>query len=374
MRKQFLALLIGALVVVLSVGAGASVAGGGATAATEPTTRSSDSLSSPLAEKQDALRAVGLQKLASGQIPAGHEGRAGREGPVRPARPRGRGLDLDGAGRVRQRDVRRHRPLHNQIPQPDRSVDNTTIWTADFSQPYYEDLLFDDAAGPELDAELLQGAVLEPVHRERRRDQLGAGAQQRGVLRQQRVRLRSSARIPGSSSTTRSTRGPRTMSSQRRRQRVPGAVRRLGPLRLRRRRQLQRAGRLHRPLPVDPRRRWARKSAAARRARTRSGRTAGTRTTPALRPGPTAPGPHGFQGVRIGTTNYWIGDYTIEPENGGVGVFSHEFGARPRPAGRVRHVGQHWRRRELDRPGGRLMSQGSYGTQTDDLGSSADAT
>ncbi len=34
MRKQFLALLIGALVVVLSVGAGASVAGGGATAAT----------------------------------------------------------------------------------------------------------------------------------------------------------------------------------------------------------------------------------------------------------------------------------------------------------------------------------------------------
>ena len=24
--------------------------------------------------------------------------------------------------------------------------------------------------------------------------------------------------------------------------------------------------------------------------------------------------------------NYWIGDYTVEPENGGVGVFSHEFG------------------------------------------------
>ena len=24
--------------------------------------------------------------------------------------------------------------------------------------------------------------------------------------------------------------------------------------------------------------------------------------------------------------HYWIGDYTIEPENGGVGVFAHEFG------------------------------------------------
>lgn len=31
-------------------------------------------------------------------------------------------------------------------------------------------------------------------------------------------------------------------------------------------------------------------------------------------------------GVRIGSSNYWVGDYTIEPENGGVGVFAHEFG------------------------------------------------
>jgi immune inhibitor A len=30
-------------------------------------------------------------------------------------------------------------------------------------------------------------------------------------------------------------------------------------------------------------------------------------------------------GLKIGETNYWIGDYTIQPENGGVGVFTHEF-------------------------------------------------
>lgn len=30
-------------------------------------------------------------------------------------------------------------------------------------------------------------------------------------------------------------------------------------------------------------------------------------------------------GVQIGDSDYWIGDYTVEPENGGVGVFSHEF-------------------------------------------------
>ena len=31
-------------------------------------------------------------------------------------------------------------------------------------------------------------------------------------------------------------------------------------------------------------------------------------------------------GTRIGQSNYWLGDYTVEPENGGLGVFAHEFG------------------------------------------------
>ncbi|MGY1785152.1 immune inhibitor A domain-containing protein [Geodermatophilus sp. SYSU D00698] len=31
-------------------------------------------------------------------------------------------------------------------------------------------------------------------------------------------------------------------------------------------------------------------------------------------------------GTRVGGSKYWIGDYTVEPENGGVGVFAHEFG------------------------------------------------
>jgi immune inhibitor A len=42
--------------------------------------------------------------------------------------------------------------------------------------------------------------------------------------------------------------------------------------------------------------------------------------------GPDGSGPHGFGGLKIGDSSFWIGDYTIEPENGGVGVFSHEFG------------------------------------------------
>ncbi|MCF6379836.1 immune inhibitor A [Nocardioides KLBMP 9356] len=31
-------------------------------------------------------------------------------------------------------------------------------------------------------------------------------------------------------------------------------------------------------------------------------------------------------GARIGDSKYYIGDYTVEPENGGLGVFAHEFG------------------------------------------------
>ena len=33
-----------------------------------------------------------------------------------------------------------------------------------------------------------------------------------------------------------------------------------------------------------------------------------------------------YGGIQIGSTDYWVGKYTIQPENGGVGVFVHEFG------------------------------------------------
>ena len=38
-------------------------------------------------------------------------------------------------------------PAHNTIPEPDRSEDNSSIWTGDFSEAYYEDLLFSEAKG-----------------------------------------------------------------------------------------------------------------------------------------------------------------------------------------------------------------------------------
>ena len=43
--------------------------------------------------------------------------------------------------------------------------------------------------------------------------------------------------------------------------------------------------------------------------------------------GPTVGGkPNLNGGARIGDSSYFIGDYTVEPENGGLGVFAHEYG------------------------------------------------
>jgi immune inhibitor A len=36
---------------------------------------------------------------------------------------------------------------HNEIPMPDRATDNTTLWVEDFSRDYFMDLLFNDAPG-----------------------------------------------------------------------------------------------------------------------------------------------------------------------------------------------------------------------------------
>ena len=42
--------------------------------------------------------------------------------------------------------------------------------------------------------------------------------------------------------------------------------------------------------------------------------------------GKTGPAQNKLGGVPLGDSGIWIGDYTTEPENGGLGVFTHEFG------------------------------------------------
>lgn len=42
--------------------------------------------------------------------------------------------------------------------------------------------------------------------------------------------------------------------------------------------------------------------------------------------GATGPSFNKLGGAQIGDTGIWVGDYTIQPENGGLGVFAHEYG------------------------------------------------
>ncbi|NEC85792.1 immune inhibitor A domain-containing protein [Streptomyces sp. SID12501] len=42
--------------------------------------------------------------------------------------------------------------------------------------------------------------------------------------------------------------------------------------------------------------------------------------------GSTGPSGNQLGGAQIGATGIWVGDYTIQPENGGLGVFAHEYG------------------------------------------------
>ena len=86
--------------------------------------------------------------------------------------------------------------------------------------------------------------------------------------------------------------------------------------------------------------------------------------------GPTVDGtPVKFGGAHIGDSAYWIGDYTVEPENGGVGVFAHEFG---HDLGLPDEYDTNGNSATAENSTGwwTPWSQGSYGTVSKDLGSS----
>src|SRR5262249_48136977 len=114
-----------------------------------PAPMQGDVASSPLADKQNGVRQAGLQAKAKGQA-SGKVYKAANGQYVQLSRE---GEDaiwaLIGQFGTSINPVTGGTPgpLHNQIPEPDRTVDNTTIWAADFTQQHYKDLLFSQAAG-----------------------------------------------------------------------------------------------------------------------------------------------------------------------------------------------------------------------------------
>ena len=313
MRKPFLALLTGALVTALTIGAGASLAGGAAVAAKEPTTRGSDSFSSPLADKQNALRAQALEMQAKGQIAKGAKvGKVANGQYVQLAREDedsiwtllGEFSDLD----------------HNTIAEPDRTADNTTIWEPDFSREYYLDLLFDDRAGENSmrnfykeqssNRYTVNGEVTNWVQVPFNEARYGTNLCGSNVCSTVWVFVNNSADAWASTMSTNDLNAKLAKYDVWDRYDYDGD------------------GNFNEPDGyIDHF-----QSIHAGVGEETGGGAQGADAIWSHRwyayfsaNGPDGAGPHGFGGVRIGSSNYWIGDYTIEPENGGVGVFSHEF-------------------------------------------------
>ena len=367
MRRQFLALVTrSARRSSLSVGVGRldRRARGGKDA--DPRAAGNARPRSPARRRSSGARAqAALEMKLKGKIPAGREGRQGREGPVRRARPRGRGLDLDRARRVRNGDRSRSLtarggtpgPLTTRSRSPTATVDNTTIWTPDF----------------------IAGATTRTCCSPRRRatsrcanfyieqsssrytvngdvDGLGRACRSTtarygpnycgGIVCARHVARSSTTRVDAWYAEQLESARPPTD------QRVPLAVRRLGSLRLRRRRQLQRARRLHRPLPVGPRRR-GRGDRRRRAGRRRDLVAPLVRRSAAARRHRAARRQHALGGVQIGDIE--LLDRRLHGRAGERRRrrLRARVRPRPRPARPLRHVGQHRRRGELAPASGR---------------------
>jgi immune inhibitor A len=116
-----------------------------------------DNLHSPLADKQSALKDKAREKVVKGQATA-----RGDNMVVKVAKGQFVELAFEGEDQILTllgefgdqsfpgRGDGTPGPLHNEIPEPDRSVDNTTIWAPDFSKDYYEHLLYDKGQVPSM--------------------------------------------------------------------------------------------------------------------------------------------------------------------------------------------------------------------------------
>ena len=125
-------------------------------------------LTSPLQEKQAALKQAAFEAVLSGQATP-----SGKNQVVKVAKGQFVELAFEGEDQILTLlgEFGAGDPVHtavehsedgsagahvgdpfarNSIPQPNRSVDNTTIWTADFNQAHYDNLLYNKNANPSM--------------------------------------------------------------------------------------------------------------------------------------------------------------------------------------------------------------------------------
>jgi immune inhibitor A len=139
MSTKFLrSFLLTVLLLLLAVPtAGAVMAAEGTTDAPSQKPKS-DNLSDPLTAKQLALRQTALELKLDGKAKAKV---------VEVAKGQYVELAREGEGALWTVLGEFSDVWHNQLPEPDRDVNNTSIWVPDFGRDYYMDLLFNDAPG-----------------------------------------------------------------------------------------------------------------------------------------------------------------------------------------------------------------------------------
>ena len=296
-------------------------AAAGAAPAPQGTGRAHD-LPNPLADKQRALRRAGLEKVLSGQAAPTGDGKV-----VEVAEGQFVELAREDTDQIFTVLGEFSDLAHNRIPAPNRAVDNTTIWTKDFSQPYYQDLLFSQAAGD--------------VSMANYYDEVSSG---RYTVEGE---VTDWVRLPGSGASY----GDNDLGDAAAWRFVNDSLNGWYAQQLA-------AGRTAAQIDQQLSRfdQWDRydfdgdgnfdepdgyidhfQAVHAGEGEEVGGGALGDdaiwshrwydQTSRVGTAGPSVDGQTvALGGTRIGQSKYWVGDYTVEPENGGVGVFAHEFG------------------------------------------------
>ncbi len=166
MRKLLATIASGALLLSLTV----PVAANDPTGVVGEAGYNTDNIPSPLSARQADLKQAAHEMVLQGQVTATGDNKVVKVAPGQYVELAFEGSDniLTLLGQFGTGDdpthggtrnhVNRHDPDnnaaqntdHNQIPEPDRSVDNTTIWVDDFSQDYYDHLLYDQGQDPSM--------------------------------------------------------------------------------------------------------------------------------------------------------------------------------------------------------------------------------
>ena len=329
--KRLLSALMAAALVLSLAGTATAANPRGAKSNAEQAPKS-DNLPSPLADKQTSLRQAGLEKVMKGEAKA-----TGSNKVVKVAK--GQYVELARQGedtiwtllgefgtQVNPAYGGTAGPLHNQIPEPDRSVDNSSIWTPDSNKAYYEDMLFSEAPGDvsmrnyyieqSSGAYAVNGTVEDWVQVPFNEANYGANYCGSIVCARTWLFVRDEVNA--------------WYDAQLAAGKTPAEIDAyLAQFDVWDRYDYDGDGNFNEPDGyID--------HFQAVHAGSGEETGGGAQGTDAIwshrwyayynNIGTTGPDFNKFGGVKVGGSNLWIGDYTVEPEDGGVGVFSHEFG------------------------------------------------